>query len=171
MILPVSPNVRYFKPDGTPTHEFLRLVESIRSNKAYGTMYSSAAVTGPNISTGWTKVTAFNAVGGGTGVTFDTSADTWTFNNDGAFHVSFELILTHNESNSGRIFWARLQDGSSTADGVPVAVGRNQPGTNLSISFLQEVSADETFWLEVGNEDALTSVVWEAASVTVTGVG
>ena len=141
---------------------------------AHGTMFNQTPVTGPDIGAGWTKVTAFDTVGSAKRIVFDIVADTWTYENSGVYQVSVEMVLSHGENNAGRSFQIRLQDGTNVGAGVPVSIGRNQPGSNLAISFLQDIAPAETnrtFSLEVGNGDAVSGVVWEATSVTVVNVG
>ena len=141
---------------------------------AHGTMFNTAPVIGPDIGTGWSRVTAFDTISSANRITFDTTADTWTYENSGVYQVSVEIILSHGESNSGRQFSIRLNDGSGTGNGVPVSVGRNQPGSNIAVSFLQDIAVGDpnrTFSLEVGDGDAISGVIWEATSITVVNVG
>jgi len=85
---------------------------------AHGTMFNQTPILGPDIGTGWQKVTSFDTVSAAQRITFDTINDTWTYENSGVYQVSVELVLSHDESNAGRTFQLRLQDGNNTGDGI-----------------------------------------------------
>ncbi len=142
---------------------------------AHGMMLNASPVLGPDIGTGWQRVTAFDTVRGVRSIGFDTGADTWTYEHSGVYLVTIGLTLTHGESNQGRSFDIRLNNGVDVpGDGVPVPIARNQPGTSVTITMLETVPADDpnrTWFIEVGNGDAVTGVFWDAITLSVVNVG
>lgn len=83
---------------------------------------------------------------------------------EGIWLLSLNLVVSHNESNSGRVMGLRLFNVPDAAPGPSfgIAVARNQPGTNINISGIIEISASAVGDLEIvqlsGLVDTFTNV-------------
>ncbi len=142
---------------------------------AYGSMGMSAPTAGADIPVGsFIPVTQFDQFPTTSrGITFDFTADTFSFDFEGLFRVSTMLSIEHNDLNAGRQFELRLFNVTDAAPsiGTLIGVSRNTAITNFTSTLLAEISADnvgDEYRIEVGNADTiLTSVVWESLNLSI----
>ena len=108
--------------------------------------------------------------------TLDDAAGTITFDNAGIWLVLFSFNISHNEDNAGREIDVRLFEVTDSVPGQsePIAIARNQPGTNYSVSILVEITSDnvgDLFRFEIGGGDTLTTVTWNSVSLDASYMG
>ena len=108
--------------------------------------------------------------------TLDEDAGTITFDNAGIWLILFSINISHNESNSGRETNIRLFEVTDSIAGQtePIAIARNQPGTNYSASILVDIASSnvgDTFRCESGGGDTLTTVNWNSVSFDASYMG
>ncbi len=150
-------------------------VSSIFNAAAYGSMGMSAPTAGADIPVGsFIPVDEFDVFPTSSrGITFDFTADTFSFNFEGLFRLSTMLSIEHNDLNAGRQFELRLFNITDAAPslGTSIGVSRNTAITNFTSTLLVEITADnvgDEYRLEVGNADTiLTSVVWETLNLSI----
>lgn len=104
------------------------------------------------------------------GVTFDPVGNTFTFTAPGIWDVVIQLNISHNESNQGRETIIRLYDTVDliASQGVPIPVARNQPGTIFAYNMRVKINTadvNQAYQIQLGDEDALTSVVWNDSRI------
>ena len=148
---------------GTPN--LTDAVIEIFSFAAYGGLVLSAPISNSEVLDGtWKTVNVFDQVKftPERGILQNVANSSLAFEFDGVYLHNLVLNYTHNESNSSRTTQLRaynLTDGvPAGAGGLIIPIARNQPGTLISISFLQEVSEAEKnkeFVMQVGNGDTV----------------
>ncbi len=100
----------------------------------------------------------------------------FVFDRIGAWELVIGFNMSHNESNSGRETNLRLYNVTEATPGqaIPIAIGRNQPGTNYYTSLPFTLLAGEegdTYRVEIGGGDTLSSVVWNSKQITLRYLG
>lgn len=138
----------------------------------YGTMTHSTPQVGPDLGAGWVPVTYGILDFAPRGLTMDPATGIFTFEHVGIYQLSSEITLSHDEVNAGRQFLSRVYnvtEGTST-EPVPTFTGRNQGGTNFTVSFMLEIDATgigDQFRAELGGGDTYSSVVWEFTTLSI----
>lgn len=144
---------------------------------AQGSMYLATPEAGSDITGAFQIIDHYDTIGmTARGCTLNTSTGEFTLGVVGSWLMLIRVNLTHNESNSGRETFIRLFNVSeSTASAsAPIAIGRNTPGTSdtpvLAFDFVASQIGD-TYRVEIGGGDTLTTVTWEAANVVLSYQG
>jgi len=94
-------------------------------------------------------------------VTPNLAAGSLSFAALGIYQLSVDLALTFSEDTGGRSYNARLYNltaGATLGDILPVAVGRNTPGSTLGFGFLGEVALlNQQIVLQIGGGDTFAN--------------
>lgn len=168
----------YFNFKSDLTYLISRLIADFQY-VAYGGLRLSAPAAFSNINATWKTIDVFDSISfqEPVHVTQDLAGSALAADSAGVYEFTFNISLTHDESNSGRTIYLRVYNTTKdVATGVlfPVAIGRNQPGTNISYSVPVEASSEfsgDLFTLQLGNGDTLASVTFQAVEYYVKSIG
>lgn len=104
------------------------------------------------------------------GCTLTIATGEFSFDRIGAWELVLSFNISHDESNAGRETNIRLFNvtEATAANPAPIAIGRNQPGTNFygSLAFtLATGDIGDTYRIEIGGGDTLATVVWNSKQI------
>jgi len=144
---------------------------------AQGSMFLVTPEAGSDITGAFQTIDHFDTIGmTPVGCSVNTSTGEFSIDIAGSWLLLIRINLTHNESNSGRETFIRLFNvtTASAASSNPIPIGRNTPGTSDTPVLARQFPASEigdTFRLEIGGGDTLSSVTWEASNVVLSYQG
>lgn len=152
------------KPDGM--WEIFN-AECVKDETGWGAVGLSTPEADTDIGAGWNPVDQPNQTEVALrNVTYDTATGNFSFQKKGIWDLGLLLNFQHNESNAGRQTALRLWDatgGSQLGDSFPIAIARNQPSTQVSITYPSEiptVALGNLLRFEIGGFDTLTNIIW-----------
>jgi hypothetical protein len=109
-------------------------------------------------------------------VVVDLTDNSLTAESEGTYSVSLTVVLSHDEAQTGRTTNVRVYNLTDAIPVtiVPVAVGRNTPGTNFAAASLFTVDSsnvNKELVIQIGGGDILNTVTLEAYIFNIYSVG
>jgi len=146
-------------------------------SRGYGGIENTSGPSLSDLGAGWQVVPADAIlITTPAGVTQDHANDAIALDSKGIWNVGILISLTHNESNAGRTFDIQIYNSTDAVElgVIPVPIGRNQPGTLISLNLIVEIPATsiegDLIQLRIGNGDTVTSVVLVAYQFSATHI-
>ncbi len=136
------------------------IVEMVIS--AYGSVIQEATISNFNIGAGWTTLPFDTLTTSPRGISFNTTNNTFQFENAGAWRISTGFNLSgHNSSNQGRTTNIRLWNVADSAEAgrISIGIGRNVEDTQINVSNIWNITEDnlnEEYRFEVGGGSSVT---------------
>lgn len=145
---------------------------------AYGGILSFNGQSFPDIDSNWQHVNTFDTVSvpNPKGIVQDISNDGLILPFKAVYRINVNLTIEHNEVNSGRVLFARINNPTNgdPSNGFVVGTGRNVGVTNVVISAIVQIDNNDlnnVYRVEVSSPDSYTNVtirscIFDANSVS-----